>query len=66
MRAIPTSTNITVPSIVVNGIAAAYGTFLVVPSSTTDAAVLAQAITASAYGSSVLLLTGSVFLDAEL
>jgi hypothetical protein len=66
MRATPTSTNKIVPSIVVNGTAAAYGTFFVAPSSTTDAAVLAQGITASAYGSSVLLITGSVFLDAEL
>jgi hypothetical protein len=66
MRATPTSTNITVPSILVNGVATSYATFVVWPSSNTDAAVAAQGVTASYYGASVLLTTGSVFLDAEL
>jgi hypothetical protein len=66
MRAVPTITNLTVPSAIVNGVASAYSTFLVVGKSTTDAAVLAQGITASAYGASVLLKTGNIFLDAEL
>jgi hypothetical protein len=66
MRTTPTATNITVPSAVVNGFSAAYSTFYAFGNSSTDAAVVAQGITASAYGSSVLLRSGNVFLDAEL
>jgi hypothetical protein len=67
MRATPSSTTLTTPTSVVNGAGqGAVPTFNVVPQSITDAAVQAQGITASAYGASVLLLTGSVFLDAEL
>ena len=66
MRATPASTTITTPSAVVNGGAAAYSTFSVSGISTTDAVVVAQGISASSYGASVLLRSGTIFFDAEL
>ena len=66
MRTAPTVTTLTTPSMTVNGVSSAYSTFYVVAGTSTDATVVAQGITASSYGASVLLVTGKVFLDAEL